>query len=287
MALIPKTYTTALTELANKREPFAVATVVRTQGSSLAKPGFKIVVDAEGKVRAGTLGGVCPEGPIIQIALDTMVKSQPRMIRVHLEDVEAAVSRTIASHDPDEIHVETNCGGRLEIYVEPFLPPDRLILIGQGGKDDVEDDLIRLGKLLGFEVVVIDPNPALTENPHQLLRDLDFDLSSFSFSRTDSVIVLTKGARDVEVLETLSRVPLRFVGLMASNKRIQQDVDALKEKGVTTAFLNALHAPVGLDIGAITPMEITLSIMAQVVATKYGKGSAFERTAKMVVSQSQ
>ena len=105
MALIPQTYTTALTELASKREPFAVATVVRTQGSSLAKPGFKIVVDAEGKVRAGTLGGVCPEGPIIQIALDTMVKSQPRMIRVHLEDVEAAVSRTIASHDPDEIHV--------------------------------------------------------------------------------------------------------------------------------------------------------------------------------------
>ncbi len=287
MALIPQTYTTALTDLANRREPFAVATVVRTQGSSLAKPGFKIVVDVEGKVRAGTLGGACPEGPIIQIALDTMAKSQPRMIRVHLEDVEAAVSRTIASHDPDEIHVETNCGGMLEIYVEPFLPPDRLILIGQGGKDDVEDNLILFGKLLGFEVVVIDPNPALTENPHQLLKDLDFDLSSFSFSRADSVIVLTKGGRDVEILETLSRVPMRFVGLMASNKRIQQDAEALKEKGVTEGFLNSLHAPVGLDIGAITPMEIALSIMAQVVATKYGKARAFEKTAKMVVSQSE
>ena len=173
----------------------------------------------------------------------------------------------------------------LEIYVEPFLPPDRLILIGQGGKDDVEDNLIRFGELLGFEVVVIDPNPVLTEKPHQVLKDLDFDLASFSFSRTDSVIVLTKGARDVEILGTLSRVPLRFVGLMASNKRIQQNTDALKQEGVPEGFLNSLHAPVGLDIGAITPMEIALSIMAQVVATKYGKARALERTAKMVVSQ--
>lgn len=284
----PARYAAALAEVVAGRQPFATATVIRIHGSALGKPGFKILVDAEGKVRAGTLGGVCPEGPIVQLSQEAMMKGQPRIVRVYLEDVQAAVSRTLASRNTDEIHVETNCGGMMEIYIEPSLPPDRLILIGQGGKDDVEDGLVRLAKLLDFEVVVIDHQPVLTEQPDRLIQDLVFDLSTHAFSRSDSVVVLTKGARDVEVLAKLSHVPLRFVGLVASSKRVRQDIDALREGGVAEDFLKSLHSPVGIDIGAVTPMEIALSIMAQVIACKYDKSPPGKEIAytQPVVSES-
>ncbi len=257
-------------EIAAKREPFAVAMVVRTMGSSLGKPGFKIILSKEGRILYGTLGGVCPEGPIVNIALETMKTGSPRTIRVHLEDVESAVTGTISSRSEDEIHVETNCGGTMEIYVEPYLPPSRLILIGQGGKDDVEDSLVKLGKMLEFEVAVIDPLPSLSTNPDLVISQVGYELANFTFSESDYVIVLTKGSRDVSVLKVLSRANVAFVGLLASRKRVTQDIARLRKEGVRENFVKSMHAPVGFDIGAITPAEIALSIMADITAVKYG-----------------
>lgn len=261
----------ALAEMSKREEPFAVATVVRISGSSLGKPGFRIIVSKEGKVVFGTLGGVCPEGPIISVALETIKTGMPRVVKVYLEDTRSSIMGLAKSQDPDEIHVETYCGGMMEVYVEPFIPPSRLILIGQGGKDDVEDALIKLGKMVGLKVVVIDPLPVLSEKPDMLIDDPGYDISNFEFKESDYVVVLTKGARDVNILETLSKFNVKFVGLLASRKRVKHDVDKLKEKGVRDEFVNSLHAPVGVDIGATTPAEIALSIMADIIATKYGK----------------
>ncbi len=159
----------------------------------------------------------------------------------------------------------------MEIYVEPYLPQQRVILIGQGGKDDVEDALVRLGKMLEFEVVVIDHNPILSEEPDETIRDADFDISKFKFNESDSVLVLTKGARDVAVLQALAKFRLRFVGLLASRQRVTEDFEALRRSNAPKDFVDSIHAPVGVDIGAVTPSEIALSIISEVVATKYGK----------------
>jgi xanthine dehydrogenase accessory factor len=263
-----------LDAMVGKGVPFAVATVVKTEGSSIGKPGFKVIISNTGEVVYGTLGGVCPESAIADVAKKAIRTGSPRMVKVFLESVEDSVGAVLKSQNEDEIHVETNCGGALEIYLEPYLPQQRLILIGQGGKDDVEDALVKLGKSLDFEVVVIDHSPVLSEKPDVLIKEVDYDLGTFDFSSSDSVIVLTHGERDVEILSALSKFQLRYVGMLSSRLRVKDDVEKLKRLDVDNHFLESLRAPVGADIGAVTASEIALSIMAEVVAWKYGKGIA-------------
>jgi xanthine dehydrogenase accessory factor len=267
----PGPYSRHLAELVARRAPFVVATVTKTEGSTLAKSGFKILITDAGEIAGGTLGGGCPEGPIVQVALETLTTGEPRVLRIHLVDTEGSVAGTLHESDPNEIWVQTNCGGVLEVYIEPMLPTPRLVVIGQGGKDDLEAALVHLGQRLGFEVTVVDPHPALPEPPHQIIRQSVVDPVALGLGGTDYVVVLTKGERDVAVLESISKVPVKFVGLLASRHRIRLDLDGLTERGVSLEFRNALHAPIGVDIGAKTPEEIAVAIMADVLATKYGK----------------
>ncbi len=260
-----------LERLVGDRKPFAVATVVGVEGSSLGKPGFKMIISGDQEVAFGTLGGACPDGPIVQVAVDTMETGEPRLIKVFLEDVESAVRGTVTSQTRDEIHVETNCGGVMEIYVEPYLPPDRLILVAEGGRDPLENHLVDLGKLLDMEVVVIDHKPVLESRPDVLIEEMDYDLSEFDWTERDSVVVLTKGGRDISVLAALAEAPVRYVGLLASRDRIAHDMKELADLGVAQAFLRRLRTPIGIDMGATTPGELALSIMSEVVATKYGR----------------
>ena len=264
-------YAERLSALTAKREPFAVAMVTKTEGSTLAKVGFKIVISQGGDVVGGSLGGGCPEGPIVEVARRTMLDGQPRVVRVHLVDAAEAVEGILQAQSEDEIYVETNCGGTLEVFVEPMLPTERLVLVAQGGKDDIEDALVHLGRVLGFEVVVVDPLPVLRELPDKLIESDQVDPNTVPLGDRDSVVVLTKGERDVAVLEALSKTKARFVGLLASRPRLRKNLAELREHGVKEEFLEALHAPVGLDIGAKTPEELALSILADVVATKYGR----------------
>jgi xanthine dehydrogenase accessory factor len=258
-----------LSELAGRGEPFAVATVIRTEGSTLAKTGFKILIAHDGTIAGGTFGGGCPEGPIVAVAQETMQTGEPRVIRVHLVDTEQSVEGLVRETNPNEIWVQTNCGGTLEVYVEPMLPSQRLVIVGQGGKDDIEAALVHHGKLLGFEVVVIDPTPVLPEPPHKVIESPKIDPAELT--PHDYVVVLTRGERDVAILEALSHTPVKFVGLLASRHRLRQNLAELEKHGVDPKFLRSLHAPIGVDIGARTPEELTLAILADIVSTKYGK----------------
>jgi xanthine dehydrogenase accessory factor len=261
-------------ELAARHQPFAMATVVRTEGSTLAKRGFKILISHDGKIVGGTFGGGCPEGPIVSVAEEAMQDGESRLVRVHLVDAKEALAGMVRNPSPEEIYVETNCGGTLEVHVEPIMPSERLVLIGQGGRDDVEDALVRFGKALDFEVVVVDPNPELTESPNRLLKTSIPDPEVLALGDRDSVVVLTKGERDVAVLTNLSRAPARYVGMLASRHRMEKNRAELKQNGIPEEFLAGLHAPIGVDIGARAPTEIALSILAEVVAAKYGKAGA-------------
>jgi len=264
-------YTERLNELASRREAFAVATVTKTEGSTLAKPGFKILISGRGDVVRGTLGGGCPEGPICEVALRAMIDGSPRVVRVHLVDTAHAIAGTMQASSEDEIYVETDCGGTLEVFVEPMLPTERMIIVGQGGRDDIEDALVHQAKALGFEVVVVDPMPDLRETPDAIVKATELDPQVLRIGNRDSVVVLTKGERDAAVLEALSRTNARFVGLLASRRRLKKDVEELSKRGVSESFVSRLHAPIGLDIGARTPPELALAIMADVLATKYGR----------------
>lgn len=258
-------------ELAAKGEPFAMATVVRTEGSTLARRGFKLLIAHDGRIVGGTFGGGCPEGPVVELALAAMRDGESRVVRIHLVDAKEALAGMARDSSPDEIWVETDCGGTLEVHVEPMLPSERLILVGQGGRDDVEDALVELARPLGFEIVVVDPNPQLRSKPDRLVTQALPDTAELGIGRRDSVVVLTKGERDVAVLRALADASARYVGLLGSRRRVQKDREELRATGVSDGFVAGLRAPIGIDIGAQSPAEIAVAILAEVIAAKYGK----------------
>ncbi len=254
-------------DLVKKGEAFVVATVVKVSGSSIGKPGFKEVISSKGEVLYGTLGGACPDSAIVEKAKEVLSTGNARTIKVFLENPEETIVG-MRENKEDEIHVETNCGGIMDIYLEPYRRNERLVIVGQGGRDEIEDGLITLGKSIGMNVTLIDPNPMVTSQPDVTIDPVNSPLSDFDFNEDDFVVVLTKGARDLQVLEEISKHKVRYVGLLASKKRIKSDFDSLEAKGVSKEFLTSIHAPIGIDLGAITPAEISLSIISEVVSIR-------------------
>ena len=260
-------------ELAERRDPFAIATVTRTEGSTLAKMGFRILIARDGDIVGGSLGGGCPEGPIVETAKRAMEDGEPRLLRVHLVDAEKAVEGMTANPAPDEIYVETNCGGTLEVFVDPMMPSERLVIIGQGGRDDVAEAVARLAKELGLEILLVDPVPDSRIPADKVVESGSVDPKALALGPEDSVVVFTRGERDVDVLQALSRARVRFLGMLASRHRLKGDLEKLRAAGVAEEFLASLHAPIGLDIGAKTPAEIAIAILAEIIAVKYGKAA--------------
>lgn len=144
-------------------------------------------------------------------------------------------------------------------------PAERIVLVGQGGYDDVESALVRIAKAFDFEVVVVDPDPRLTEPPHRLVRAPLPDPRRLGLNERDSVIVLTTGERDVAVLESIARTPLRYVGLWADEARVERNRTELKATGVPDDFLRRLRAPTPGERNARAPSEIALSILSEIV----------------------
>lgn len=260
-------------EMSTRGQSFVVATVVKTEGSSLAKPGFKVVVFND-SIIYGTLGGACPESVILDEARKVLESGTPKTLRIHLEEAGEAITAMISKKTEDEIFVETFCGGTIDVFLEPFKPFERLVIIGQGGRDDVEDYLVGLGRKLDFRVTVIDHAPALEEKPDELISDLAFELSQFEFTSDDFVVILTKGERDIDALLAVSKYNPAYVGLMASRKRAVHDFSQLKEKGVDEKFLKEVHTPIGIDISAVSPFEIAISIAAEITRTRREKAAS-------------
>ncbi len=273
-------YAEEMHRLISQNMTFVTATVVKTDGSSLAKPGFKVIVH-NGEIIYGTLGGACPDSVILDAAEQVLSTGVPRTIRIHLEEsgkgLEAIVSRKL----PDEVYVETFCGGTIEVFLEAYRPRDRLIIIGQGGKDDIEDSLAGLGKLCDFQVTVIDHAPSLTNKPDTLITHLDFNLRDLNISRGDYVVILTKGDRDIPALRSLADTEASYVGLMASRKRAKHDFDELRKLGIDENFLAAVHTPIGLDLGAISPPEIAVSIIAEIIRVRRNGAPAEQHAEKV------
>lgn len=261
--------------LISENRSFVTATVVKTEGSSLAKPGFKVIV-LENSIVYGTLGGACPESVIIDAASEVMKGGSPRTIRIHLEESGSGLNAIISRKLPDEVFVETFCGGVIDVFLEPYFPLQRLIIIGQGGKDDVEDALVDLGRKAGFEVIVVDHAPSLSCQPNRIISELDFSLTSLEITSRDFIVVLTKGERDISVLKELSNFMPAYIGLMASRKRISHDFHELKAQGVSDDFLTRVSTPIGIDIGSVSPFEIAISIMAQIIAYRRGKAVKYK-----------
>ncbi|MHB1907416.1 MAG: XdhC family protein [Nitrososphaerales archaeon] len=245
-----------------KDQKLAIATITKTIGSTLGKPGFKMVVTSSGDIVYGSLGGGCPEGPIVRVGLEVIQMQKPRVVRVFLEDAKTALGKISVSDNGDEVHVETNCGGNMEILIEPYSPRPTLMVFGDTFNSPLEKTLVNVGKEVGFRTIEHNPLGACGQ-PDLSSTALDFE--SIKVPEGAYVILVTRGVSDGPLLKYLSRFNLNYIGLVASLNRWNATVRELDELGVAKSFVERVHAPAGLDIKAILLEEIAISILAEII----------------------
>lgn len=235
-------------ELRGRGEPFVLATVVRCERPTSAKPGARALIRLDGTV-TGWVGGACAEPVVLREARGALRDGQTRLIAL-VGEGGAAPGRT-AGLVP--YTMTCHSGGTLEIYVEPFLPKPALLLVGHG---PVVEALAALGRATDFAVTVLAPE-AVGET-----------LARLPMGPHASVVVATHGNADEDALEQVLEAGAGYVSLIASRKRAAVVIESLKARKVPADRIGRLKAPAGLDIGAVTPEEIAVSILAEIVQVR-------------------
>jgi len=241
-------------EMASQKRPFAVATVVRVEGSSSAKRGSKALIDAQGKIVAGWVGGGCAESAVRHQALKCIASDRPQVITLDMTD--------------ELLGVGMPCGGVMDVYIEPVLPRPELLIVGHGR---IAETLASLGSLMGFSVTVDDPGADRTAFPQadRLITD-DVDLSEATICPDSYVVIATQHKNDHVSLQRALEGQAGYLALVSSRYRANLVLDYLRALGTPEEKLRQVWAPAGVDIGAATPEEIALSIMSQMVAHRRG-----------------
>ena len=251
----------AVNDVFARGESAALVTIIRTQGSTPQRVGAKMLVLADGRT-IGTIGGGCYENDAFLKARRALETRKPLVARYELADDVAEESGLI-------------CGGQMEVWIEPLEAAPRLYLVGAG---HVAQQLGRLAAPAGFAVHVIDDREKFSnaerfpDAAEVAVDDIPTWLENTDFPPTAYAVILTRGHRhDLAALRALAPRTLRYLGLIGSRAKVARLHDALREDGVAVAHPERLHAPVGLDIGAVTPQEIAVSILAELIAVKHGK----------------
>jgi len=233
----------------------ALATIIGTKGSTPREVGAKMLILEDGKI-FGTIGGGCLEAEVWQEAMKIIKEEKPRTVHFDLTGKKAEDSGMI-------------CGGVMDIYIEPIVPAPRAYIFGGG---HISLFVAKIGKMMGFEVVVIDDRPQFANRERfpdadeVIAEEFEFALPKLKVNRSHYLVIVTRGhAYDLEVLEWAVKTQARYVGMIGSRRKIQIVYTSLKEKGIPPEALERVHAPIGLDIGALTPEEIAVAIVAEMI----------------------
>jgi len=241
-------------DLASQRRAFAIATVVRVQGSSSAKRGSKALISQEGKILLGWVGGGCAESAVRTEALKCIQEERPELITLDLQD--------------ELLGVGMPCGGVMDVYIEPVVPRPELLVVGNGR---IAETLAELGHLMNFSVIVSDPAATRESFPHaERIIDQDFDLTETPIDARTHVVIATLHKNDHLWLQKALKGEAAYVALIASRQRSRLVLDYLRLEGLTQEKIDRVWAPAGLDLGAATPEEIALSIVSHIVALRRG-----------------
>jgi xanthine dehydrogenase accessory factor len=251
-------------DLVSREQPFALATVVRRQAASSSQQGDGAIVTADGAFH-GWLGGSCTQPTVVAEALKAIADGKPRLITL--------TPNPVSERRPGVLVFPMTChsGGTVDIYLEPVLPPARLLVFGVS---PVARALARQGRAMGFSVHAADPeaDSAAFPDAERVWADLT-SLEAADGPRTFAVVA-TMGERDEEALAAALRVAPAYLGVVASARRYAQIRDAVAARGAPAAGLARVKSPAGLDIGARTPEEIAVSILAEIVQVRAAADAA-------------
>jgi xanthine dehydrogenase accessory factor len=235
-----------------------VATIVSAQGSIPSFKTAKMLVRDDGSI-VGTIGGGCVEAEVWQAAREVMESEKPRTLTFHLNQN--------PKNDTGLV-----CGGTLDIFLEPILPVANLYIFGAG---HVALNLYKMANNAGFDVTVIDDRDAYANRERFAdAKDVmaeDFDQAMARLAPNDSsyIVIVTRGHRDdMRVLRWAVQGPARYIGMIGSKRKAITIFRELVKEGLAENLFDRVYAPVGLDIGAVTPEEIAISITAELIAVR-------------------
>ena len=243
-----------VTELRANGRPFAVATVVETTGSVSAKTSSKAVIDENGRVVAGWVGGGCAESATCHTAIECIQSGQTALLEVDMDD--------------EVLGAGMPCGGHMRVYVEPVLPRPTLWIMGHGR---VAECLCSLADMVGLDVVVNDPLVDRERYPaaSRLITN-DLDYGALCPAQGDFVVIATQHKGDHMSMKRALSSGVGYIALIASRKRSRLVLDYLRREGMGDQELDRVMAPSGLDLGARTPEEIALCVMSEIVLVRRG-----------------
>jgi xanthine dehydrogenase accessory factor len=248
-----------MAELEKQQTPFVLCSVVHTQGSTPRGAGSKMIVLENGEF-IDTIGGGEMENRVITAAQAAFQDGQPRLLSYNFSDPQRG--------DPGV------CGGQMEVYVEPNLPPPTLVVVGAG---HVGQAVAHLANWLGFRVVVSDDRPEFSSQ--ESVPDADrfhtgplSELPAFMPIKPWTYIVLTTRGVDVDVegLPLLLNSQAAYIGVIGSRRRWSMACKKMLVQGISQAELDRVHSPIGLELNAETPEEIAVSIMAEIIMQRRG-----------------
>jgi len=249
-----------MTELQRELETFAVATIVNYKGS-VPRRVAKMIITKDQKTY-GTIGGGCVEGQVVEEAVLMLKQGLKGVILKSYDLVEEEFGG-----------VGMNCGGKIDVSIEIVEPNPRLIVAGSG---HLSSAISKLAQILGFEIVVIDPLAKKERFPEATIILSDFpetNLPSVHVSPDTYIVIVTRHKDDLPALRAALKTKAGYIGLIGSKRRVLQAFRILMKEGFTQQQLNRVNAPIGLDIGAETPEEIAVSIMAEIVQHRRLGGS--------------
>ena len=235
-----------------------MATIVNVRGSIPSFKTAKMLVRDDGSI-VGTIGGGCVEAEVWQAAREVMESEKTRTLTFNL------------NQDPN-YDTGLVCGGTLDIFIEPILPPPSLYIFGAG---HVAVSLYKAATNAGFEVTVADDRESYA-NPERfpdakevLAQDFDQIMAHVVPNESSYIVIVTRGHRDdMRLLRWAVQTPARYIGMIGSKRKTIAIFRQLTEEGLAASLFERVHAPVGLDIGAVTPEEIAVAITAELIASR-------------------
>jgi xanthine dehydrogenase accessory factor len=236
----------------------AVATIVNVRGSIPSFETAKMLVRDDGSI-AGTIGGGCVEAEVWQAAREVMESEKPRTLTFNLNEN--------PKYDTGLV-----CGGTLDIFLEPVLPPALLYIFGAG---HVSINLYKVARGAGFDVTIIDDRAAYAsaerfpDAKEVIAEDFEQAMAKITPLESSYIVIVTRGHRDdMRVLRWAVQTQARYIGMIGSKRKTISIFRELTKEGLPAHLFERVHAPVGLDIGAITPEEIAVAITAELIAVR-------------------
>jgi len=247
-------------KLLEEGKKIALCTIIEKKGHGPREPGSKMLVSENGYI-VGTIGGGGFEKVLINEALKVLKEGKPRKITFSLH----------AETSSDKVSTGLMCGGEVTVFIDVIEPKPKIIIFGSG---HIALSLAKLADIVGFDIIIVDDNAEKANKERFpmakeiIVGDLNEILDKVNVSPRDFVVI-TYGAQPDRDYLTLKKMLMKkpaYVGFVGSKSRVLTLIKELKESGVSDELLKSLHAPVGLDIGAQTPEEIGVSILAEIIS---------------------